>query len=142
MFLAFSPYLPQNTWNSVRSFLLSHYLKPMLSVLLLLARFYKCFKIVDWDLHLKVCCVAWNWVRTHYQTRSQKFLRAGEVSWNYGTSTNISLKYQKKSRTQTGLFFQNQSNFFDFQKRAGEVSPPSLLVARLTISLKKVLAAN
>ena len=85
------------------------------------------------------------------QAYNQKFFRAREVSWNLGTSTNISSKtqdrsvgknfgiffsqillklhFEQKNLTQrwikSGPFFQNQGTFFYFQKRAREASSPA-----------------
>ena len=90
------------------------------------------------------------------QTRNKKSFWAGEVLWNQSTSINLSSKTQEKKVPQgkfwsffsqilsklrfewkiqpkdghnQSLFFQNQGTFFDFQKRAGEASPPPTLVA-------------
>ena len=78
------------------------------------------------------------------RTRNQKFFKAGEVSWNQGTSINILSKaHERKAllgkilefllqdavkttfrmknltqrRTQSGPFFQHQGTFFYFLKR-------------------------
>ena len=32
-----------------------------------------------------------------YQTRNKDFFRAGEFSWNYGTSINIHLQYNEET---------------------------------------------
>ena len=72
--------------------------------------------------------------------RNQEFFKAWEVSWNQGTSINISSKTHEKRPcwekdtvkttlrmknltqrwTQSRPFFQNQGTFFDFLKRTGE----------------------
>ena len=42
----------------------------------------------------------------------------------------------------SGPFFQNKGSFFDFQKRAGEVSPPSPLNVCLGFYMLATLAFN
>ena len=40
------------------------------------------------------------WLNLSSQTRNQKFFRAGEVSWDYGTFINILLKTPEKKAPQ------------------------------------------
>ena len=97
------------------------------------------------------------WVQAH----NQKFFSSGEVSWNEGTSINISSKTQERKAPQgnvlefflldtikstlwmknltqrwthaVAFFFQNQGTFLDLKKRQGRPPPLSALVACLWV---------
>ena len=123
-----------------------------------------CDRIINFSLakYLTFLELKTNLILYHtFQAHIQKFFRAGEVLWSYGTLMNFSSKtkekrshrekcwsfspqillklhfewkIQRKYRHIQGFFSQNQGTFFRFSKKAGEASPlapPPLLVVRL-----------
>ena len=102
------------------------------------------------------------------QLWKKKYFKVGKVSWNQGTSINISSKTHNRKAllgkisefllkdtvkntfpmknstqrwTQSGPFYQNQGTFFDFLKRTGEELCFSLSLAILCLQKRNCCSA-